>query len=265
MAKKYTDFNKTIIFGSAARWTPEVWDEALEEMVPNRAPFPRDIDVLNCSGEWTPEREELVRQWAEGRGFGDLPLDIHEGDLVPTLFGMGEAVWFNRLPVETESSTSTEVLVEDGWSLEIAERRDTMDHQTFPAALRAAGRTGRPLADFLEIGEQACVVSLLPSSEGEWDKYTQGLQALRSAAHHAPEGWLWQTNCPSLLARLLVEEPTNWKSGPYWGDDFPQLGAGWSAAYTLVVGRTGDELFFTGYAGVRTYVTEEEAIRMIFG
>ena len=246
-------YNKTIIFGSAVNWRApryeEDWQGANYLVSEASGPKPNDIDVLNVSGEWTPEREERVLWWARVHGLKGVPLDIHTGTKVPTMFGLPERI----------------VVVEDGeaeaWRQEVARREETLDHLSFPAALRAAGRGVMPLEKYLETAGWACKLSLLPASEGEWDKYTQGLQALRSAVRHAPEGWLEHVNCPNLLRRLIGEEPTNWKSGPRWGVRLPNLGQGWSSAYGLVIGRPGDPLYFED----GKEVTEEEAIRIVFG
>ena len=162
-----------------------------------------------------------------------------------------------------------------------SDRLKDFERGSFVEAVEKALETGVRVSYFLETGDTDLEnLSLLPEGEAYFDNnkmrnddpqtspyYGTGVDRwydtivlLREVAKEAPEGWFDDTNCPNLLDRLLKEEPINWKSGPYWGKEYPKYGVGWSAAYVIQVRYVG-EPFSLG----NKEMTEDEAIRLIFG
>jgi hypothetical protein len=170
--------NATIVFGSA---------------LTSRSP--RDIDVT-YTGDWTPEREAVVRRWAQARrirGWDSIAIDRHQ----QTAGLRGDM----SIPSPTKTAPweilegAPEVYVEKQDSIAAILRRH-------PGDMRAARKELRACARQLNVG-------VTQQPETPWAEYTEGLRALRSAARHVLGGLeaIRQLPLGDLLAELVLRDP----------------------------------------------------------
>lgn len=143
---------------------------------------PSDVDVI-----YVGDRDEALRAaraWAEGRGFGHLPLDVHDGQhsvVVPCVPG-AEApfhVIAGDAPVEVRQYSGIASLIRAPMSAEAAH-----------AAIAEGWRVRFALGDLTHPSDGA----------REWTGYVDGRTALASAIRHARADGRWDA--------LVAQHPT---------------------------------------------------------
>jgi hypothetical protein len=211
----------------------------------------RDIDVAH-DGEWGPEAEAQVREWAARQGLSaNLPIDSHQ--VASEVFTppewtsvAGQSEILIQLPAPCGQRGPYEVIAGGNVSVHWREWRN------FTSGLRAFGHDADVFFAAMAAKQFDYRISMMPPGEvfegdpsGEWDKYCSGLKALRSAVRHAP-AWPEISRRLAggrLLAALVTADPMNWQNGyPPGQSGVISYSDGWSRALSFQVGMSSDDL-----------------------